>query len=165
MANAKAQAAGIKIVPTDDPPYRPSDSRERRDMIKNFLKNPKMVDIVMEKLFKVMVADGAQGFTNDEARRFAIDFLLPEIDKDRDEEVKGNRQLKKRPAGINIDRDEQFWKNEIDESMKQANLKPNKNTRDQLKTYMVNVLGRVQTVSDSALTESKNKALRGADAL
>ena len=91
MANAKAQAAGIKIVPTDDPPYRPSDSRERRDMIKNFLKNPKMVDVVMEKLFKVMVADGAQGFTNDEARRFAIDFLLPEIDKDRDEEVKGNR--------------------------------------------------------------------------
>ena len=54
---SKAQQAGIKILPAG-PAYRPNDVRQRRDMIKNFLAVPGLIDLCCEKLFKVMVTDG-----------------------------------------------------------------------------------------------------------
>ncbi len=58
-----------------------------------------------------MVTDGQTGFASDDARRFVLEFLVPGIAEDRDEEVKSNRQVKKRPAGItDIDQEENFWK-------------------------------------------------------
>lgn len=84
MAQSKAAAAGIKIKSAGER-YRPSDVRERRDMIKNFLANGSHLDSCNDKLFKVLVAESQQGFTADEARRFVVDFLIPEINRDRDE--------------------------------------------------------------------------------
>ena len=63
-----------------------------------------------------------------------------------------NKTVKKRPAGVpNIDKDDNFWKQEIDAGVKVASLKPTKNTRDQLTTYMTDVLGRIQRQSDQAI--------------
>ena len=60
-----------------------------------------------------------------------MDFLIPEIDKDRDEAVKANKALKKRPAGApTIDKEEQFWKGEFESASKEVSLKPTKNSRD-----------------------------------
>ena len=98
MAQSKAAAAGIRVKPAG-PVYKPSDVRDRRDMIKNFLANPNHLDFVNDKLFKVLVADSTQGFTSDEARRFVLDFLIPEMDKDRDQTVQSNKAVKKRPQG------------------------------------------------------------------
>ena len=56
MAQSKAAAAGIKIKPAGER-YRPSDVRERRDMISNFLAKPALVDAANDKLFKVLVSD------------------------------------------------------------------------------------------------------------
>lgn len=97
--SAKAKAAGIPYKAAG-PRYKPSDVRERRDMVRTFLAEPELMDSCCEKLFKVMVTDGQQGFTTDDARRFVQEFLLKEIDVDRDEEVKKNKQDKKRPAGV-----------------------------------------------------------------
>ena len=117
--------------------------RDRRDMIKNFLETPAHLNFANEKLFKVLVAD-QQGFTADEARRFVQDFLIPAIDADRDEYVAANKTVKKRPPGApNIDKDDNFWKQEVEAGVKVASLKPTKNTRDQLTTYMTDVLGRI----------------------
>ena len=102
---SKAAAAGIKVKPAG-PIYKPSDVRDRRDMIKNFLANPSHLDTVNDKLFKVLLSEGQQGFSSDEARRFVLDFLIPEIDRDRDQVVAANKAVKKRPAGATIDKDD-----------------------------------------------------------
>ena len=99
-------------------------------MIKNFLETPALVNGLNDKLFKVLVAD-QQGFTADEARRFVQDFLIPAIDADRDDYVAANKTVKKRPPGVpNIDKDDNFWKQEVEAGVKVASLKPTKNTRD-----------------------------------
>ena len=101
-------------------------------MIKNYRATPTLMEGTNDKLFKVLVSDSQQGFSGEEARRFVLDFLLPEMDKDRDAEVKKNRQVKKRPAGANIDKEEKYWKDEIEGSIKDVGLKPAKNSRDLL---------------------------------
>ena len=119
------------------PPYRPSDVRQRRDMIKNFLAVPELLDSCAEKLSKVMITEGQQGFATDDARRFVLEFLFKAIFDDRDEEVKANRQVKTRPKGVpDADREENFWKQQIEEAIKDTGLKSNKNSRDQLKNYL-----------------------------
>ena len=85
----RAAAAGIKVLPAG-PAYRPNDIRQRHDMVRCFLACPELLDFCCEKLFKVMVTDGQQGFTSDDARRFVLEFLMKEIIQDRDEEVKQN---------------------------------------------------------------------------
>ena len=54
--NDKAVKAGIKEKPAGEI-YRPSDVRERRDMIKNFVAKKEFVEAANDKLFKVMVSD------------------------------------------------------------------------------------------------------------
>ena len=150
---SKAQQAGIKILPAG-PAYRPNDVRQRRDMIKNFLAVPGLIDMCCEKLFKVMVTDGQQGFTSDDARRFVLEFLMREILQDRDEEVKQNNQVKKRPAGVDPDKDENFWKTQVEEAIKSSGLKANKNNRDVLKTYMIAVLNVIKAQCEAAMASS-----------
>ena len=123
-------------------------------MIKNFLALPELLEACCEKLFKVMVTDGQQGFTSDDARRFVGEFLMKEILADRDEEVKQNNQVKKRPAGVDPDKDENFWKSQVDEAIKASGLKANKNNRDTLKSYLTAVLNSIQGQCDAALTAS-----------
>ena len=78
--------------------------------------------------------------------------MIPEIDRDRDEQVTGNRQIKKRPqGGPPIDRDGNYWKQEVEAGVKEVGLKPTKNSRDQLTTYMTNVLGRVKNTSQAVI--------------
>ena len=48
-------------------------------MIRCFLSCPELLEGCCEKLFKVMVTDGQQGFTSDDARRFILEFLMKEI--------------------------------------------------------------------------------------
>ena len=148
MAQSKAAAAGIKIKPAGAK-YQPSDTRERRDTIKTFLARPELLKICNDKLFKVLVADNQSGFTADEGRRFVLDFLIPEINADRDDAVKRNKQVKKRPS--TIDQEDAYWKNEVEGGLKDIGLKPTKNTRDNLTDYMTNMLGRVQKPCDSAI--------------
>ena len=113
-------------------------------MVKAFLAEPALLDGCCEKLFKVMVTEGQQGFTGDDARRFVEQFLLKQIFEDRDEEVKRNRQLKPRPQGVpDIDRDENFWRQQIDESVKDTGVKATKNNREQLNKYLTGVLTRI----------------------
>ena len=126
--HAKAKAAGITIKPAGKA-YVPSDVRERRDMIKNFLANEKLLEGCNDKLMKVLSGDQT-GFSADEARRFVLDFLLPEIDRDRDEKVASKEQRKERPAGAGIDKTGDYWKPEIENSLKDSALKPTKNTRE-----------------------------------
>ena len=56
MVQSKAAAAGIKVKAAG-PKYAPSDVRERRDQIKNFLANSSHVDVCNDKLFKVLVSE------------------------------------------------------------------------------------------------------------
>ena len=88
-----------------------------------------------------------------------LDFLLPEIDKDRDESVAGGKIKKERPAGAAIDKEDAYWKGEIENSLKEAGLKPTKNSREQLTGYISNVLSKVQGVSDGAINADQNKKL------
>ena len=52
--------------------------------------------------------------------------------------------MKKRPAGVpDVDRDEHFWKQQVDEAVKTSGLKANKNGRDVLNKYLTAVLQAV----------------------
>ena len=85
-----------------------------------------------------------------------LEFLIPEINADRDDAVSKNKLVKKRPS--NIDQEDNFWKGEIDAGLKETGLKPTKNNRDQLNDYMTNVLGRIQKPCDSSI-EANPKGL------
>ena len=102
-------------------------------MIKNFLdplNEKKHLDPCNDKLMKVLVSDSQTGFSSDEARRFILDFLLPEIDRERDENVAAGKIKKERPAGAAIDKEDAYWKGEIENSLKESGLKPTKNSRE-----------------------------------
>ena len=84
------------------------------------------------------------------------EFLIKEIQTDNEKAINVRKTV--RGSQANIDRDDQFWKGEVDAGLKETGLKPTKNNREQLNDYMTNILGRIQKPCDSAI-EANPKGL------